>query len=147
MDSETIGKISIYKDVKNTLCRGFCIIIFLTIFIFTLQSYIVIKNINLTKEIIKIKKIAKEQHNKNECTKCKNIITKNTKPIKYVKNPIKYVRKPIKYVKKPIKYIKKPIKYIKKPISYIKKPAIEYFNNYNPYTRHHKNMQIIKPFY
>ncbi len=146
MDSETIGKISIYKDIKNTICRGFCIIIFLTMFIFTLQSYIVIKNINLTKEIIKIKNVGKEKQIKSKSIKyVKKPIKYIKKPIKHNKKPIKYIKKPIRYIRKPIKYIKKPIRYIRKPIKYIKKPQIEYFNTYKPHTHYYNNMGIMKP--
>lgn len=156
MDSEILGKIAIYKDVKNTLCKtyycllSFTLCILIIVFImFIIQSYIVVKHINLTKEKIKKEIIADSKKN-NMVIHIKKPQYENFKPIKKQKvmnlPQIKYIKNP--NYKPLIKYIKNP-KY-KQQIKCKKKNEYNYYSdigsNLVP-SYNKKSNYIIRPYY
>jgi hypothetical protein len=87
-----LGKVTVYKDVKNMICKGFLSLLIFFCFIFTVQSFLFYKYIKLKnkteeqKNSKKEKKICEPNKQNNNNNKNKHIEHFNTSKKRKVPN-------------------------------------------------------------
>ena len=158
MNNNMLGKATVYKDVKNMICKGFLSLLIFFAFIFSIQSFLFYKYIKLSRA-----GKASLTANAENKTEKKNVLKSNNKQMTQNKKNV-YLRagsQPSKAwsrqnisKKNNTSNAKKCIKRIIKKKIQPKQKHIEHFNyrsfknnNYSPRVDHCNHMEIIKPYY
>lgn len=149
MNNNMLGKATVYKDVKNMICKGFLSLLIFFAFIFSIQSflfykYIKLKNKTENKNVLKSNNKQITQNKKHVCLRAYRAGSQPSKAWSRQniskKNNTSNAKKCIKRI------IKKKIQPKQKHIEHFNYRSFKN-NNYSPRVDHCNRMEIIKPYY